>query len=88
MQIKSLEDLHREKAAGLARLYPSSTQNPGGHGHVRAGGRSADGFSTCCSTRPMPVHWDGTVEKTGCIGFCYKEPLVDVIIPGQAPVDL
>ena len=22
MQIKSIEDLHREKAAGLARLYP------------------------------------------------------------------
>ena len=26
MQIKSIEDLHREKAAGLARLYPPITK--------------------------------------------------------------
>jgi NADP-reducing hydrogenase subunit HndB len=26
---------------------------------------------------------DVTVEKTGCIGMCQKEPLVDIIRPGE-----
>ncbi|MGB9866648.1 MAG: (2Fe-2S) ferredoxin domain-containing protein [Bacillota bacterium] len=29
---------------------------------------------------------DVTVSQTGCIGLCAKEPLVDVILPGQKPV--
>ncbi|MBP7507547.1 MAG: (2Fe-2S) ferredoxin domain-containing protein [Prolixibacteraceae bacterium] len=29
---------------------------------------------------------DAIVTQTGCMGFCYAEPTVEVVIPGQAPV--
>ena len=87
MQIKSIEDLHREKAAGLARLYPPTPKILVGMATcgLAAG---AQRLFDLLQQKAHASHWDGTVEKTGCIGFCYKEPLVDVIIPGKAPVDL
>lgn len=33
--------------------------------------------------RAREESWDGVVEKTGCIGFCYREPLVDLVVPGK-----
>ncbi len=27
-----------------------------------------------------------SVTQTGCIGLCAREPLIDVVIPGQVPV--
>ena len=27
---------------------------------------------------------DAVLEKTGCIGFCQREPLVDVVYPGRS----
>ena len=82
MQIKSIEDLHREKAAGLARLYPSTPKILVGMATcgLAAG---AQRIFDLLQHKAHASHWDGTVEKTGCIGFCYKEPLVDVIIPGK-----
>ena len=82
MQIKSIEDLHREKAAGLARLYPSTPKILVGMATcgLAAG---AQRIYDLLQHKAHASHWDGTVEKTGCIGFCYKEPLVDVIIPGK-----
>ncbi|HYW94631.1 MAG TPA: (2Fe-2S) ferredoxin domain-containing protein [Bacteroidales bacterium] len=29
---------------------------------------------------------DGIVVQTGCMGYCYAEPTVEVTIPGQDPV--
>lgn len=29
---------------------------------------------------------DGVVTQTGCMGYCYAEPTVEVIIPGKEPV--
>ena len=29
---------------------------------------------------------DAVVTQTGCIGYCYAEPTVEVIIPGKDPV--
>lgn len=29
---------------------------------------------------------DAIVTQTGCMGFCYAEPTIEVLIPGQAPV--
>lgn len=28
---------------------------------------------------------DAIVSQTGCMGFCYAEPTIEVIIPGQSP---
>lgn len=29
---------------------------------------------------------DAIVTQTGCMGYCYAEPTIEVIIPGQEPV--
>lgn len=29
---------------------------------------------------------DAVVTKTGCLGYCYAEPTVEVMIPGKEPV--
>lgn len=29
---------------------------------------------------------DGIVTQTGCMGYCYAEPTIEVIIPGKDPV--
>lgn len=29
---------------------------------------------------------DAVVTQTGCMGYCYAEPTIEVIIPGQKPV--
>lgn len=29
---------------------------------------------------------DAIVTQTGCMGFCYAEPTIELTIPGQAPV--
>lgn len=35
-----------------------------------------------CNTRKLPV----VVTQTGCMGYCYAEPTVEVKKPGQEPV--
>ena len=35
-----------------------------------------------CNKRNIPA----TVTQTGCMGYCYAEPTVEVTKPGQAPV--
>ncbi|MBN2263553.1 MAG: (2Fe-2S) ferredoxin domain-containing protein [Prolixibacteraceae bacterium] len=29
---------------------------------------------------------DAIVSQTGCMGYCYAEPTIEVIVPGQSPV--
>jgi NADP-reducing hydrogenase subunit HndB len=29
---------------------------------------------------------DAVVTQTGCMGYCYAEPTIEVIVPGQDPV--
>lgn len=29
---------------------------------------------------------DGVVTQTGCMGYCYAEPTIEVTLPGQDPV--
>ncbi len=29
---------------------------------------------------------DAVVTQTGCMGYCYAEPTIEITIPGQAPV--
>ena len=82
MQIMGIDDLQKAKGAGLVQLFPD---NP----------KILVGMATCglaagaqkvydlLNKKAHDAHWDGVVEKTGCIGFCYKEPLVDVVLPGK-----
>ena len=82
MKITSLEDLEHRKRFGLTQLYPDRP-------------KILVGMATCGQATGARQVYDRmtekvraseteiVVEKTGCIGFCYKEPLVDVIVPGK-----
>ncbi|MCX5887865.1 MAG: 4Fe-4S binding protein [Deltaproteobacteria bacterium] len=82
MQITSIDDLQRAKGAGLAQLYPDKPKILVGMATcgLAAG---AQRVYDLLQKKVQQAPWDGVVEKTGCIGFCYKEPLVDIIIPGK-----
>ncbi len=83
MKINGLEDLNRIKEAGLAKLYPPEQT------------KILVGMATCGLAagavkvfdlfrgRAREASWNGVVEKTGCIGLCHEEPLVDLIMPGR-----
>lgn len=83
MEIRNLEDLQHVKEVGLAGLYPSAQP------------KILVGTATCGLTagagetfdylrdKARAANWGGIVEKTGCIGLCHEEPLVDIILPGR-----
>jgi NADH:ubiquinone oxidoreductase subunit F (NADH-binding)/(2Fe-2S) ferredoxin/Pyruvate/2-oxoacid:ferredoxin oxidoreductase delta subunit len=85
MQIKSIGDLQKAKGAGLAQLYPDKPKILVGMATcgLAAG---AQRVYDLLQKKAQQAHWDGVVEKTGCIGFCYREPLLDAILPGQPRV--
>ncbi len=85
MQIKSINDLQKAKEAGLAQLYPEKPKILVGMATcgLAAG---AQRVYDLLHKKAQKEHWNGVVEKTGCIGFCYQEPLVDVILPGTPRV--
>ncbi|MBI4796416.1 MAG: 4Fe-4S binding protein [Deltaproteobacteria bacterium] len=85
MQITSIDDLQKAKGVGLAQLYPDKPKILVGMATcgLAAGAQKVYDF---LSKKAQDAHWGGVVEKTGCIGFCYKEPLVDAILPGQPRV--
>jgi NADH:ubiquinone oxidoreductase subunit F (NADH-binding)/(2Fe-2S) ferredoxin len=82
MQIRTLDDMQAAKALGLAQIYPAKPKILVGMATcgLAAG---AQKVYDALHRQAQQQHWDGAVEKTGCIGFCYKEPLVDVILPGK-----
>ncbi|MGP0046378.1 MAG: (2Fe-2S) ferredoxin domain-containing protein, partial [Syntrophobacteraceae bacterium] len=83
MKIRNLDDLKQVKEVGLAELYPAAQP------------KILVGMATCGLTagaskvfdffqeKARASNWDGTVEKTGCVGLCYEEPLVDLVLPGK-----
>lgn len=80
-KISSLEDLNKVKEKGLARLYPSKTRIMVGMatcGLATGAGKVYDALSREIAGRKMDV----ILSKTGCLGFCQQEPLLDIILPG------
>lgn len=82
MQIKTLEDLQAAKSLGLSQLYPDKPKILVGMATCGLAAGAQRVFDTFHKLAQQE-HWPGVVEKTGCIGFCFKEPLVDLIQPGQ-----
>jgi NADH:ubiquinone oxidoreductase subunit F (NADH-binding)/NAD-dependent dihydropyrimidine dehydrogenase PreA subunit/(2Fe-2S) ferredoxin len=82
MQISGIDDLQKAKGEGLVQLYPDKPKILVGMATcgLAAG---AQKVYDLLNKKAQEAHWDGVVEKTGCIGFCYKEPLVDAILPGK-----
>jgi len=85
MQIKNIDDLKKAKAVGLAQLYPDRPKILVGMATCGLAAGAQRVFDLL-HQKAQQAHWDGVVEKTGCIGLCYKEPLVDAVFPGQPRV--
>jgi len=82
MRIKSIEDLSRIKEKGIASLYPDKTKITVGLATCGI----ATGAKKVYDTLLQEVSKGGlefVVAQTGCIGFCQKEPLVDILSPGK-----
>ncbi|MDR1943779.1 MAG: (2Fe-2S) ferredoxin domain-containing protein [Synergistaceae bacterium] len=89
MTIKSLEDLRKikERARGeTSARHESGTQIIVGMGTcgIAAGARTVM-TAILDEIAKRGLH-DVSVMQTGCIGMCQKEPLVDIIRPGEARV--
>ena len=82
MQIKSIDDLQQAKGTGLAQLYPDKPKILVGMATCGLAAGAQRAYDLLLQ-KAQQEHWEGMVEKTGCIGFCYKEPLVDAILPGK-----
>ncbi len=82
MRIKSLSDLDAIKARGLTRIYPDKMKITFGYATCGIANGAAAALETLAAAAEAEG-LDALVDKTGCIGYCQAEPLVDVWNPGQ-----
>ncbi|HEX7319020.1 MAG TPA: NADH-quinone oxidoreductase subunit NuoF [bacterium] len=80
MKLKNKEDLQKLKDSGIKKLYPDKV-------------RISVGMATCglatgaeqvynYFSKEIDSNGKFNLVPVGCIGFCQKEPLVDILIPG------
>ena len=79
--IRTESDLARIRAKGLSSLYPEKLKVLIGSATcgIAAGARKVEA-AAIESVKELGL--DATVSRTGCIGFCQNEPLVDLLLPG------
>ncbi len=78
--IRSLADLDQAAAAGQALLYPERLRILVGSAScgVAVGARAVEAAARSAVEQ---LGLDAEVCRTGCIGFCAKEPLLDLVLP-------
>jgi NADH-quinone oxidoreductase subunit F len=79
--LRNVADLDGAKAAGLATLYPDRLKILVGSAScgVAVGARDVE---AAAGRAVQELGLDAVVAKTGCIGFCAQEPLLDLVLPG------
>lgn len=92
-QIKTLADLIRTKAEYLGEFHGTSKKDPSkdkvlirvhmGTSGIASGAREIHEFLTIELEKR---NIDGTIIKTGDMGYCFAEPTIEVTRPGEAPV--
>ena len=84
MKIRSLERLEDIKQQGLALTYPDQVKIMVGMATcgISAG---ADKVYEALKAKISELGLDVALEMTGCIGYCQREPLVDVVYPKKIP---
>jgi len=82
MKITSLEQLLKVKEKGLRQTYPGKIKVMVGMATcgISAG---ADKVYQTLKSKIQELGLDVVLTKTGCIGYCQVEPLVDVVYPGK-----
>ena len=92
-KINSLDDLKKIRDGALAKIEMRSTaDSPEGMVQVRVA------MATCgiaSGAKPIMDFFTDELEKrgvgavitqTGCMGYCYAEPTVEVLMPGKEPM--
>lgn len=82
-KVQSLEDLKRLKEEGKTRIFPEKIKIS----VQRATCGRASGADDIYNTIEREIgDRDVILENAGCIGFCQREPMVNLFIPGFRPV--
>ena len=78
--IRTQDDLERLSTDGLATLYPKRLKILIGSAScgLAAGAKAVEEAARAAVAE---LKLDAVVAKTGCIGFCQREPLVDLVLP-------
>jgi len=92
-KINSLDDLKKIRDGALAKIVMrSAADSPEGMVQVRVA------MATCgiaSGAKPIMDFFTDELEKrgvgavitqTGCMGYCYAEPTVEVLMPGKEPM--
>ena len=82
MKVSSVRDLEKLKAKGMATLCPDKIKIMVGMatcGQSMGAGAVFDAIAAGVKKNKI----NAVVKKTGCIGLCHEEPLVDVLLPGS-----
>jgi NADH:ubiquinone oxidoreductase subunit F (NADH-binding)/(2Fe-2S) ferredoxin len=80
--INSRKDLEQKKKQGMASLFPQKIKIMVGEatcGRATGAGVVHEALAEDIAKQKRDI----TLGKTGCIGMCYREPLVDVIQPDR-----
>ena len=78
--IRTGEDLKGVEAAGLTTLYPNRLKIVIGSASCGlAVGAGAVESAAIAAVEELGL--DAVVTRTGCIGFCSQEPLLDLVVP-------
>ncbi|MEJ2164394.1 MAG: NADH-quinone oxidoreductase subunit NuoF [Desulfobacterales bacterium] len=80
MRITGRSDLDALRVEGLSALYPSKIRINVGMATCGLAAGAADVFEAI-RERASALKLDLMLVKTGCLGYCQKEPLVDVRVP-------
>ncbi len=92
-KVNSLEELKklREKLTENVSLRQQS-DNPENHVQIRVAmatcgiASGAKAIMDYLLDEMEKRNIDGIVTQTGCMGYCYAEPTIEVTLPGQEPV--
>jgi NADH:ubiquinone oxidoreductase subunit F (NADH-binding)/NAD-dependent dihydropyrimidine dehydrogenase PreA subunit/(2Fe-2S) ferredoxin len=85
MGIKTKADLEKIREKGLRALYPKTTKISVGMatcGLSTGANKVYEAIQKEIEKGKLPI----TLGQTGCIGFCQREPVVDILEPGKPRV--
>ncbi len=80
VRIHTADDLDRVAAAGAASLHPAGLKILIGSASCGLAAGAAE-VEDAARKAVEELKLDAVVTRTGCIGFCQQEPLVDLIVP-------
>jgi NADH:ubiquinone oxidoreductase subunit F (NADH-binding)/NAD-dependent dihydropyrimidine dehydrogenase PreA subunit/(2Fe-2S) ferredoxin len=85
MEIRTKSDLEKMRERGLKSLYPAKTKVSVGMatcGLSTGAGKVYETLQKEVEKGKLPIK----LSQTGCIGFCQREPVVDILEPGKPRV--